>query len=93
MSPATASFCPSEQIWLMAVNCGPDPEDWENYLILEQIAQGHFQIQPVRFQQAYEDVVLRLQSAGLLANEPVLLILTPDGLEWKQEFAHRFLGC
>lgn len=68
----------------------PDPEKWEDYLILEQIARQRFNALPSKFQAAYEDVLQRLRSAGMLAADNVL---TAAGLHWKRAFEFHFIDC
>ena len=68
----------------------PNPESWEDYLILAQIEERRFGNLPARFQQAYEDVLQRLRQAGLVAAD--IFALTSAGQFWKHEFETHFLG-
>lgn len=68
----------------------PNPENWEDYLILAQIEEKRFVNLPARFQQAYADVIQRLRQAGLVAVD--MFDLTADGQFWKHEFETHFIG-
>lgn len=80
----------SQKAFLFENMVCPEPENWEDYLILEQVEQNRFLKLPPHFQQAYEDVLQRLFQAGLVAADN--LTLTSDGQFWKREFETHFLG-
>ncbi len=66
---------------------GASPEDWERYLILDQVEQGRLDSQSDRFRMAYADLIEQLHTESLLQAQR----LTEIGQRWKQSFESQFL--
>lgn len=94
MESAASSLTTTAWAFMQAiVSIGPEPQDWECFMMLEQLARGSFASLPARVREVYADILALLQERGLTTGEAEGWRLTPEGLSWRDAFAARFVSC